>query len=120
MPKKQNLFISFDWKSNQGSEVIKMSEELEVIITTQTFAEAGGTEAFPNLQMKGIVIGDVKHQGDLSYLMGVLNFKLDDQAKANGYTHIFGVKYQFQDVKRPTSECVEHLAIGTGYGPKKD
>ena len=94
--------------------------ELETKITTQTFAQAGGVEAFPDLEIGGVVTFNLTETYSRFHAMWQLNNHLGGIAKNRGYTHIFGVVYERDDSRselNPSSEI--HIATGTGYRPKK-
>jgi len=94
-----------------------VKEELKTKITTQTFAEAGGVEAFPDLDIGGMVTSNLDGTFHRSHAMRRLNNHLDRIANHEGYTHIFGVVYE-RDDSEPTGPYI-HIATGTGYKPKE-
>jgi hypothetical protein len=87
-----------------------------VIITTQTFREAGGLESFPELEMGNSFsasgFGD-SDGGEISAINDA-NREIRQLARGRGYTHVFDVKYNHDEFHGyPTCK-----AIGTGYGPR--
>jgi len=90
-----------------------MAYEFTTKITIDKFMEAGGSKEYPNLVIGGIVscqISDlIKYDRDII----ALNRKLDEIAQDFGYTHIFGVKYEYAGEN--TSIKTVNRAIGTGY-----
>lgn len=99
-----------------------MSEDLEikVVMTNQSFAEAGGKEVFPDLEIAGTVVGKLDKGESSGHFWNVdrVNKQLDSCASVLGATHIFKVDYLF----RPDEHDGEELygAIGTAYKPKSN
>jgi len=91
-----------------------------VIITTQTFREAGGLELFPNLEMGNSFsarkLGD--EDGGESSARNKANSELRQMARRRGYTHLFGVRYKFDEYGHPSRGYAICTTTGTGYKPR--
>ncbi len=100
-----------------------MTEKDLVAITTQSFAEAGGVSLFPHLEMDQTIIATTNEDRMPN---GVLFQKVNDdlvkKARELGYTHLFGVQYEFgehQPCKTYKYGGQDLRAIATGYKPKE-
>lgn len=103
------------------SSDVDTSETLDVKLTTQSFREAGGREMFPNLEIGGIVAGQLLESYAYAYAVLKLNDILIQSARRKEYSHIFDIKY-FTDqqlAQHSSNSSAVHTAIGTGYRPKE-
>jgi hypothetical protein len=93
-------------------------KNLELRLTTQSFREAGGIEAFPKLMMHSIISAELIEHENVEGMKNVLNKKLSELGKELDYSHIFDIKYQ----EKPTNkdDFVIYEAIGTGYMNKNN
>ena len=93
--------------------------EIKVIITNQSFVEAGGKEVFPDLEIAGTVVGKLDKGESSGHFWNVdrVNKQLDNCANVLGATHIFKVEYLFRQDEFDGEEL--YGAIGTAYKQKK-
>lgn len=99
-----------------------MTEKDLVVITTQTFAEAGGVSMFPHLEMGQTIIATTdEDRMRNAVLFQKVNDDLVKKARELGYTHLFAVQYEFgehQPCKTYKLGGQDLRAIGTGYKSK--
>lgn len=98
-----------------------MTEKNLVAITNQTFAEAGGSREYPQLEMgQTVMVVTNESQYTHTSLLEKANELLSNVAGKNGYTHLFAVEYKFGNFNcRPPSYGEDLKAIATGYRPKQ-
>lgn len=92
-----------------------MAVEIDVRLTTQSFRQAGGRELFPNLKMGSDVLAH--GEGVLKTdALKLAYFNIEKKAKDRGYTHVFGMRHEFQQYE----SVVGCDAIGTGYMQREE
>ena len=101
-----------------------MAKLKDIILTIQSFRDAGGLDVFPHLEIRSTLrahgdswendqgMEEINKQSALEEA----NKDLREKAKRGGYTAVFGIVYNFS--KRGCGVCFECEAIGTGYKPK--
>ena len=91
-------------------------ENLEVLLTNQSFQEAGGNILFPNLQLQGIItVEEIGGNTGKDSAIEEANKKLMEIAKKDGSSHIFKVEYKFGTYGHPNNNRFYCYAIGTAY-----
>jgi len=105
-----------------------MSKLDDITLTNQSFQDAGGSGAFPNLEMGGLVnitthflycrgIDFNKNVHTTDYLDKALD-NLKKIAARQGYTHVFNVQYAHYTAYSDHEKTSEFMITGTGYSPK--
>jgi hypothetical protein len=94
-----------------------MSEnELEVILTNQTFEGAGSSKQFPNLEMSKILFAEGRHitRGNPNRLQAYrsASYHLIEAARSAGCKHVFNVRVESE---HSSMENTFVLLSGTGY-----
>jgi len=97
-----------------------------VLITNQSFREAGGRSEFPNLDMIGLVNVEIElressgmysydgeSEPEQKFDIDEANELLTARVRGVGGTHLFRVQY----VTNSTGQV--QIAYGTAYGPRK-
>jgi|WetSurMetagenome_2_1015567.scaffolds.fasta_scaffold440156_1 hypothetical protein len=98
-----------------------MVESGLVKLTNQSFAEAGGKKAFPNLVMDAPVLG--YGEGGEERVLENANRSLKEASIEHGYTHVFGIHYEVSAIEERScslGKWFECKAIGTGYKPREE
>lgn len=92
--------------------------EIKVIMTNQSFVDAGGTEVYPDLEIAGTVVGKLDKEENSGHFWNVdrVNKQLDNCAEVLGATHIFNVEYLFRHHEHGGEQL--YGAVGTAYKPK--
>jgi len=85
----------------------------DIKLVTPSLRYAGGEEAFPDLEVVGVISVEYSPSyGDSSgYLLWKINNALREEAMNNRATHVFGVQYR---IANPWT------ATGTAYAPRKE
>jgi len=94
-------------------------KKLEVILSTQSFRDAGGSEGFPGLEVVGPV--RARFVSNETYVKSgdEIDRELQMEAFKKNMSHVFGVEYKSSVYGHPSNEEYTRFAIGTGYRPKK-
>jgi len=88
---------------------------VRVTITNQSFREAGGSEAFPNLSIEGIVYGTrILGTGKVECMQRA-DLSLQDEANRKGLSHVFKVEHQLEIDGHPSNDGYWCFSYGTGY-----
>jgi len=104
---------------------IKEAPPPTVRLTTQSFAEAGGLNVYPDLEMRTVIAAaggsswEVKGE---AAAVADANKNLSETAKQEGFSHVFGIKYKLSYYGYPDSNRFKCYAEGTGYhsrGPRE-
>lgn len=86
-----------------------------VIITNQSFRDAGGLETFPNLSIDNIVYGErILGIGKVE-AMARADISLEAEAHMRDLTHVFDVRHELELNGHPSNNSYWCFAYGTGY-----
>jgi len=95
-----------------------MADELEVKLTTETFAEAGGKDRFSDLDIVTPIRAEAPGlEKGRPAAVDAVNESMRKKAKEMGCSHVFKVEYHFEYNGHHTDRNFFCSAIGTGYSP---
>lgn len=88
-----------------------------VVITNQSFRDAGGSESFPNLSIGNIVYGNRILETEKGRVGAMARADISLEAEANKYnlTHVFNVRHALERDGHPVNNNYWCFAYGTGY-----
>jgi len=93
-----------------------MADKLEVVLSADSFDDAGGSKKFSNLRVGDSVNAEVNspRKGQAAAVVAA-NEALAEAARKSGYTHVFGIEYNLDG----DDDCnFTSSPSGVGYGPR--
>ncbi len=96
--------------------------EIKVSVTDRSFTDAGGSQEFPDLELRGLVLEQVFGTEGLTATQEKAINDLKNKAKKRGCTHIFDLKLTSEPAYILLYDpfCYWCTARGIGYRPKSD